>query len=99
MKATEACKIIGYALEDANREGKIQVFADLSDCAAPQVSKLQDQLTSLRRDNLAIQKENKSLQSRLDTVSRSVARLQLATAGIRKRARVRPASSNFSAHR
>jgi hypothetical protein len=40
MKATSACKIIGYALEDANAEGKIQVFADLGDNASAEVATL-----------------------------------------------------------
>jgi hypothetical protein len=31
MKATKACKTIGYALEDADREGNIQVFAHLNE--------------------------------------------------------------------
>ena len=35
MKATQACKIIGYALEDADQEGTIQVFANHGEVAAP----------------------------------------------------------------
>ena len=31
MKAAGACKIIGYALEDADGDGAIQVFAHLSE--------------------------------------------------------------------
>lgn len=53
MKATQACKIIGYALEDTDREGKIQVFAHLSEHTAPQVSALQAQVEQLRRENTA----------------------------------------------
>jgi len=34
MKATQACRIIGYALEDADHEGRIQVFANLSESSA-----------------------------------------------------------------
>ena len=36
-KAVQACRIIGYALEDADREGTIQVFAHLGEHAAPEV--------------------------------------------------------------
>ena len=38
MKAPGGCKIIGYALEDANAEGTIQVFADIGENAATDVA-------------------------------------------------------------
>jgi hypothetical protein len=41
MKATGACKTIGYALEDAEEDGMIQVFANLGDSSASVVSDLQ----------------------------------------------------------
>ncbi len=44
MKATKACKIIGYALEDADEEGKIQVFSHLTEYSAPVVAKQQEQI-------------------------------------------------------
>jgi len=44
MKATNACKIIGYALEDADQEGKIQVFSNLSEYYAPVVKQLRSQV-------------------------------------------------------
>lgn len=49
MKATGACKVIGYALEDANTEGTIQVFADLGDNSAAQVAKLQQENDALKQ--------------------------------------------------
>lgn len=35
MKANEACRIVGYALEDANEDGIIMVFAHLTDYIPP----------------------------------------------------------------
>lgn len=49
MKATDACKIIGYALEDANADGTIQVFANFGDNAAAQVNKLQQENNALKQ--------------------------------------------------
>jgi hypothetical protein len=54
MKATQACKIIGYALEDADHEGTIQVFAHLSENAAPEVAALRDQVKQLKEQNAAL---------------------------------------------
>jgi hypothetical protein len=48
MKATDACKIIGYALEDANTEETIQVFANFGDNAAAQVKALQQENDALK---------------------------------------------------
>ncbi len=49
MKATDACKVIGYALEDANAEGTIQVFANFGDNAAAQVRALQQENDALKQ--------------------------------------------------
>ncbi|MBI1743905.1 hypothetical protein HYR54_12690 [Candidatus Acetothermia bacterium] len=49
MKATQACKVIGYALEDADKEGTIQVFAHLSENAAPEVAALRAQVQELKQ--------------------------------------------------
>lgn len=68
MKATQACKIIGFALEDTDREGKIQVFAHLSEYTAPQVAALQAQVEQLRRENTA-------REARLAAVEQSVRQL------------------------
>src|SRR5262249_8053690 len=51
MKATGACRIIGYALEDANTEGTIQVFAHLSENSAPEVATLRGQVDTLKQEN------------------------------------------------
>ncbi|MBI3660880.1 hypothetical protein HY230_10490 [Candidatus Acetothermia bacterium] len=47
MKATSACKVIGYALEDADKEGTIQVFSHLTEYAAPEVTRLQERVKTL----------------------------------------------------
>ena len=49
MKATQACKIIGYALEDADKEGMIQDFAHMSEYAAPEVNALRAEVQKLRQ--------------------------------------------------
>jgi hypothetical protein len=54
MKATQACKTIGYALEDANAEGTIQVFAHLSENSAPEVASLRARVKGLEEQNAAL---------------------------------------------
>ncbi len=54
MKATGACKIIGYALEDANADGTIQVFSHLGENSASQVSEMQKQVDALTAENRAL---------------------------------------------
>lgn len=49
MKATGACKVIGYALEDATTDGTIQVFANLGDNSAAQVQELQQENAALKQ--------------------------------------------------
>jgi hypothetical protein len=51
MKSTGACRIIGYALEDADQDGTIQVFAHLSESTAPVAAPLQTDVAALRREN------------------------------------------------
>lgn len=51
MKATEACRIVGYALEDADRDTTIQVFAHLGESASPEVGALRAQVAALQREN------------------------------------------------
>lgn len=63
MKASEACKIIGYALEDAQDDGAIQVFAHLSENAAPEVATLRAQVDELK-------KQNDALAARLDAIEK-----------------------------
>src|SRR5712692_1274159 len=56
MKATQACKIIGYALEDAEQEGIIQVFANHGEHAAPEVTALRVQVQA-QAEQLAAQQQ------------------------------------------
>ena len=51
MKATGACKIIGYALDNAAKEGEIQVFADAGESSAGIVTKMQDELNLIKQEN------------------------------------------------
>lgn len=76
MKATEACKTIGYALEDATTEGTIQVFAGLGENAAPQVAQLQDRIKDLAAQNEALKAQNAAFEARLAAIERA---LQLGT--------------------
>jgi hypothetical protein len=69
MKATSACKTIGYALEDADHEGTIQVFAQHGENAAPEVAALRAQVDDLK-------KQNNALAARLDAIERGQAPLQ-----------------------
>ncbi|HEY2987633.1 MAG TPA: hypothetical protein VGL11_07895 [Candidatus Binatia bacterium] len=68
MKATQACKIVGYALEDADKEGKIQVFAHLSEYTAPQVAKLQTQIEQLRQENTELRRQFQEVLSQLKVI-------------------------------
>jgi hypothetical protein len=65
MKSTGACRIIGYALEDADEDGTIQVFAHLSESTASVGSLLQTDVAALRRDNA-------DLQTRLDRLEQAL---------------------------
>src|SRR6185436_20999608 len=65
MKATSACKIIGYALEDANQEGMIQVFAHLSENAAPEIGSLRTQVQHQEETVRLQQEQNRKLEERL----------------------------------
>ena len=69
MKATDACKIIGYALEDAQQEGTIQVFAQHGETAAAEVATLRTQVEDLK-------KQNGALAARLDAIERAQAPVQ-----------------------
>ena len=55
MKAIGACRSIGYALEDADKEGTIQVFAHLTDNAAAPVVSLQAELQKVKQQNAELQ--------------------------------------------
>jgi hypothetical protein len=66
MKSTGACRIIGYALEDADQDGTIQVFAHLSESTKSVAAPLQTDVAALRR-------ENADLQTRLDRLEQALA--------------------------
>ncbi|MBI1816623.1 MAG: hypothetical protein HYR72_16725 [Deltaproteobacteria bacterium] len=81
MKAISACKIIGYALEDADREGTIQVFAQQSESAAPEVAALRSQVRALRQENAvlaarleAMAEPNRALEARLSALEQALER-------------------------
>src|SRR5262249_2280629 len=69
MKATDACKIIGYALEDAQEEGSIQVFAQHGETGASLVTTLRTQVDELK-------KQNDTLAGRLDALEHAQAPVQ-----------------------
>ena len=69
MKSTKACKIIGYALEDADEEGNIQVFAHLSDYSAPLVAELKLQIERMQKER---NNEVEMLKARLTALEQAV---------------------------
>jgi len=71
MKATQACKIIGYALEDADHEGTIQVFAHHGETAAPEVVALRAQVQLQAEQISAQQKQLDALSTRLTALEQS----------------------------
>jgi hypothetical protein len=50
MKAVQACRIIGYALEDADRDGTLRIFAHLGEHTAPEVQALRAALGAVRAE-------------------------------------------------
>jgi hypothetical protein len=72
MKAVQACRIIGYALEDADRDGTIQVFANLGDHAGPEVRALREQVRALARDNDAMRAELLEVRAELQALQRAL---------------------------
>ena len=65
MKTTQACKIIGYALEDAKQEGTIQIFANLSEYSAQPVARLQADNAVLNEQQQSQRKHNAAMEERL----------------------------------
>jgi hypothetical protein len=65
MKATDACKVVGYALEDADAEGTVQVFAHLTESAGPAVAGLRSEVQRLRDANSALATRMEALSERL----------------------------------
>ncbi len=74
MKATQACKIIGYALEDADHEGTIQVFANHGENAAPEVVVLRTQAQELKQTVADLKQENAALDARLTALEHATSR-------------------------
>jgi hypothetical protein len=71
MKATGACKIIGYALEDAARDGTIQVgtiqvFANTGESSAGEVTALKAEVQSLKEQNATLASRLAALEQRLN---------------------------------
>jgi len=86
MKATQACKIIGYALEDADHEGTIQVFAHLSENTTPQVAALTKQLDETKAANAnlearvnQLEQQNTDLATRLSKLEQNAAASRLSS--------------------
>jgi hypothetical protein len=65
MKATQACKIIGYALEDADHEGTIQVFANQGENAVSEVASLRTQVQELKQQNAALDARLTALEQKM----------------------------------
>jgi len=58
MKATGACRIIGYALENSERGGVIQVFASLGEYTGTDVQKLQARIQTLEARLAELERQN-----------------------------------------
>jgi hypothetical protein len=78
MKATDACKVIGYALEDANVEGAIQVFANFGDNSAAQVQALAQKAAGLEQENQSLKQELKAFEARLAALEGTAGKLTVA---------------------
>lgn len=76
MKATGACKIIGYALEDANSEGMIQVFANHGDSSASAVASLSGKVDALTQENDALKQDNATLKAELAAIDARLSALE-----------------------
>jgi hypothetical protein len=62
MKATGACRIIGYALEDARAKGTIQVFANTGETAVGQVASMQTQIEKQAAEIAKLKEQVEALQ-------------------------------------
>jgi hypothetical protein len=65
MKSTGACRVIGYALEDASTDGTIQVFADLGDDSASEVTRLRAQVDEMSTENQELRERLSRIEARL----------------------------------
>jgi hypothetical protein len=62
MKATGACRIIGYALQDADGEGKIQVYANTGETSIGEVATLREQVKQQDSRIATLEQEIETLQ-------------------------------------
>lgn len=76
MKATGACKVIGYALQDATQDGTIQVFSHLTENALPEVASLRGEVDALKEANRALKQENEALRQALSSIDARLTRLE-----------------------
>jgi hypothetical protein len=74
MKATQACRVVGYALEDADEEGVVQVFAHLGEHAAPAVAALEARVQELQDAKRALLNGMEALRERLTVLERTAAK-------------------------
>jgi hypothetical protein len=68
MKATGACKTIGYALEDADEDGMIQVFANTGESMAGEVAALRAEMGEKDQEIAALRQQNASFEARLAAI-------------------------------
>jgi hypothetical protein len=72
MKADGACRTIGYALEDADEDGRIQVFAHLSESSAGEVTALKAEVASLKEQNATLEARLAAIEQLLNGGAASV---------------------------
>jgi hypothetical protein len=72
MKATRSCKIIGYALEDADQTGTVQVFARDGESAGAEVGALRAQLQIQSAQLAAQQKQLDLLAAKITALEQNV---------------------------
>jgi hypothetical protein len=72
MKAVQACRIIGYALEDTDRDGIIRILAHLGEHSAPEVQVLREQMQALARGNDAMRAELLEVRAELQVLQRAL---------------------------
>lgn len=62
-RASDACKTIGYALEDAYTDGTIRVLAQPGENSAAQVAQLREQMDALEQANQLLLQENRHMKT------------------------------------
>lgn len=65
MRATGACKTVGYALEDATEDGTVQVFANLGEPTAAEVNALRAAMQEKDHRIAVLEQQNATLEARL----------------------------------